>query len=72
MNIKIDSLLDGARRARGTVVIVDVFRAFTTAAVALPTSKRNPGWSQILPYLSAQQGYPTTSPRWIQGPSRVH
>ena len=35
MEIVIDSLLEGARRARGTVVIVDVFRAFTTAAVAL-------------------------------------
>lgn len=35
MEIKIESLLEGARRARGTVVIVDVFRAFTTAAVAL-------------------------------------
>ncbi len=35
MEIRIDSLLDGARRAEGTVVIVDVFRAFTTAAVAL-------------------------------------
>lgn len=35
MEIRIESLLEGARRARGTVVIVDVFRAFTTAAVAL-------------------------------------
>ena len=35
MEIRIDSLLEGARRARGTVVIVDVFRAFTTEAVAL-------------------------------------
>ena len=35
MEIKIESLLDGARRAEGTVVIVDVFRAFTAAAVAL-------------------------------------
>jgi 2-phosphosulfolactate phosphatase len=35
MEIIVDSLLEGARRARGTVVIVDVFRAFTTAAVAL-------------------------------------
>ncbi len=35
MNIRIESLLEGARRARGTVVIVDVLRAFTTAAVAL-------------------------------------
>jgi len=35
MDIRIESLLAGARRARGMVVIVDVFRAFTTAAVAL-------------------------------------
>ncbi len=35
MEITIESLIDGARRAKGTVVIVDVFRAFTTAAVAL-------------------------------------
>ncbi|MBN9562544.1 MAG: 2-phosphosulfolactate phosphatase [Alphaproteobacteria bacterium] len=35
MDIHIDSLLEGARRATGTVAIIDVFRAFTTAAVAL-------------------------------------
>ncbi|TNC08163.1 2-phosphosulfolactate phosphatase [Methylobacterium terricola] len=35
MDIVIESLLDGARRARGHVAIIDVFRAFTTAAVAL-------------------------------------
>jgi 2-phosphosulfolactate phosphatase len=35
MEIRIESLVEGARRATGTVVIVDVFRAFTTAAVAL-------------------------------------
>ena len=34
MHIRIESLVEGARRARGTAVIVDVFRAFTTAAVA--------------------------------------
>ena len=34
MEIRIDSLYRGAREARGTVVIVDVFRAFTTAAIA--------------------------------------
>jgi len=33
MNVRIESLIDGARRATGTVVIVDVFRAFTTTAV---------------------------------------
>ena len=35
MEVILDSLIEGARRARGTVVIVDVFRAFTTASVAL-------------------------------------
>jgi len=34
MKIQILSLLQGARRAKGVVVIVDVYRAFTTAAVA--------------------------------------
>jgi 2-phosphosulfolactate phosphatase len=35
MNIWIGSLLEGAAQATGTVAIIDVFRAFTTAAVAL-------------------------------------
>ena len=34
MQVLIESLIEGARSARGTVVIIDVFRAFTTAAVA--------------------------------------
>ena len=34
MRILVDSLIEGARRARGTVVVIDVFRAFTTEAVA--------------------------------------
>jgi len=34
MDIRLDSLLKGAQDAEGTVIIVDVFRAFTTAAVA--------------------------------------
>jgi 2-phosphosulfolactate phosphatase len=34
MDIVIGSLLDGARQATGAVAIIDVFRAFTTAAVA--------------------------------------
>ncbi|MEJ5197558.1 MAG: 2-phosphosulfolactate phosphatase [Anaerolineae bacterium] len=35
MEIRIESLLEGARRAAGAVVVIDVFRAFTVAAVAL-------------------------------------
>jgi len=34
MDIRIESLLEGAARASGVVAIIDVFRAFTTAAVA--------------------------------------
>jgi 2-phosphosulfolactate phosphatase len=34
-NVRIDSLIAGAERAVGAVVVIDVFRAFTTAAVAL-------------------------------------
>ena len=35
MRIVVDSLLEGAARAGGTVAVIDVFRAFTAAAVAL-------------------------------------
>ena len=35
MEISIHSLIEGATRAAGTVAVIDVFRAFTTAAVAL-------------------------------------
>lgn len=35
MDIRIGSLLEGATAASGAVAIIDVFRAFTTAAVAL-------------------------------------
>ena len=34
MEIRIESLIEGAKRAYGTIVIIDVFRAFTTASVA--------------------------------------
>ena len=34
MEVRVDSLFEGASRAAGTAVIVDVYRAFTTAAVA--------------------------------------
>lgn len=35
MKVQVASLLDGAAQARGTVVVIDVLRAFSTAAVAL-------------------------------------
>jgi 2-phosphosulfolactate phosphatase len=34
VDIRIESLIEGAARAEGAVAIIDVFRAFTTAAVA--------------------------------------
>lgn len=34
MEIRLDSLVEGAKKAQGTAIIVDVFRAFTTAAIA--------------------------------------
>ena len=40
MEISIHSLLEGASRANGTVAVIDVFRAFTTAAVALANGYR--------------------------------
>ncbi|MFL5279705.1 MAG: 2-phosphosulfolactate phosphatase, partial [Rhodopila sp.] len=35
MEIVLESLLSGAEKATGSVAVIDVFRAFTTAAVAL-------------------------------------
>lgn len=35
MEIRLGSLVEGAKKAEGTAIIVDVFRAFTTAAIAL-------------------------------------
>jgi 2-phosphosulfolactate phosphatase len=40
VDIHLYSLMEGARRARGTAVIIDVYRAFTTAAVALKRGAR--------------------------------
>ena len=34
MEVVVESLLGGARRSRGTVVVIDVLRAFTSASVA--------------------------------------
>ncbi|MDA1189591.1 MAG: 2-phosphosulfolactate phosphatase [Chloroflexi bacterium] len=40
MEVRVDSLIPGARTAEGTVIVVDVFRAFTTAAVAFERGAR--------------------------------
>ncbi len=44
MNIKILQLLEGAQNALGLTVIIDVFRAFTTACYAFDL-----GASKIIP-----------------------
>jgi 2-phosphosulfolactate phosphatase len=40
MNVRVTSLIDGARQATGHAVIVDVFRAFTTAAFCVAAGAR--------------------------------
>ena len=40
MNVRVTSLLEGARTATGHAVIVDVFRAFTTAAFCVAAGAR--------------------------------
>jgi 2-phosphosulfolactate phosphatase len=40
VNVRVTSFLDGAREARGYAVIVDVFRAFTTAAFCAAAGAR--------------------------------
>jgi 2-phosphosulfolactate phosphatase len=40
VRIRCSSLIDGARTATGTAVIIDVFRAFTTAAFAIAAGAR--------------------------------
>lgn len=40
MDVRIESLVEGARRAVGTVIVIDVFRAFTTAAIAFARGAR--------------------------------
>jgi 2-phosphosulfolactate phosphatase len=52
MEISIGSLLQGARQAQGAVAIIDVFRAFTTAAVVLAN-----GASQIVMVSSIEEAF---------------
>ena len=52
MDIAVRSLLEGARQPADTVAIIDVFRAFTTAAVALAN-----GASRIVMVGSVQEAF---------------
>jgi 2-phosphosulfolactate phosphatase len=50
MDIRIESLMEGAARASGMVAVIDVLRAFTSAAVALAN-----GATQIVMVASAEE-----------------
>jgi 2-phosphosulfolactate phosphatase len=52
MEIIVDSLLVGAEQATGSVAVIDVFRAFTTAAVALAN-----GASQITMVSTVEEAF---------------
>lgn len=52
MNIEILQLIDGAKRARGLTVVIDVFRAFTVEAYAMAA-----GAEKILPVGSIDDAY---------------
>ncbi len=41
MQVELGSLIRGAQEARGVVIIIDVFRAFTTAAIAFDRGARS-------------------------------
>jgi len=52
MNIEILQLIDGAKKARGLTVVIDVFRAFTVEAYAMAA-----GAERILPVGSVEDAY---------------
>lgn len=52
MKVITESLLEGAKRAKGLVVIIDVFRAFTTAAYVM-----NNGARKIIPVGSLDEAF---------------
>jgi 2-phosphosulfolactate phosphatase len=50
MEIRIESLIEGSKRAKGLVVVIDVLRAFTTAAYII-----NNGAEKIIPVASIEE-----------------
>jgi 2-phosphosulfolactate phosphatase len=62
MDVRRLSLLEGARRAKGTAVIVDVFRAFTTAAFVMAN-----GAKTIIPVSTVDEAMEMRgrNPGWI-------
>ena len=55
MDVSILQLLDGARQAKGLAVVIDVFRAFSTACYALSSSGGPAG--SIHPVAAADEAY---------------
>jgi 2-phosphosulfolactate phosphatase len=62
MEIKRFRLIEGARKARGTAVIIDVFRAFTTAAFIIAN-----GAETIIPVGTVEEALELRrqNPRWL-------
>jgi 2-phosphosulfolactate phosphatase len=62
MKIKRLSLIEGAKEAQGLTVIIDVFRAFTTAAYVMAN-----GAEKIIPLSSVEQAFRLREehPNWI-------
>jgi 2-phosphosulfolactate phosphatase len=62
MEIRRLSLLEGARRAKGTTVIIDVFRAFTTAAFVIAN-----GAETIIPVGTIEEAFELRrcNPGWL-------
>ncbi len=52
MKVITESLIEGARKAKGLVVIIDVFRAFTTAAYVM-----NNGAKRIIPVSTLEEAF---------------
>lgn len=63
MKIKRLSTVKGARKARGLAIIIDVFRAFTSAAYVMAN-----GAEKIIPVLTVEESFQLKklNPNWIQ------
>ena len=63
MKVVIASLVEGAKRAMGVVAVIDVFRAFTSAAVALAN-----GASRIVMVRSLEEALELLLPVRVSAP----
>jgi 2-phosphosulfolactate phosphatase len=62
MEVQLLSLLEGAKKARGMTVVIDVFRAFTTAAYVIAN-----GAETILPVGTIEEAFKLRcqNPKWL-------